>query len=74
MIDWNILGLMATAAVYTRISRDDAAEGMGVRRQEEDCLAFAARRDLTVTPTYVDNDVSANLAGLHIQRDRQTAH
>jgi len=46
-------------AIYCRISRDDAGDGLGVERQEQDCRALAARRGWTVVGTFVDNDVSA---------------
>ncbi len=46
-------------AIYCRISRDDAGDGLGVERQEQDCRALAARRGWTVVGTFVDNDYSA---------------
>lgn len=48
-----------TAAVYTRISRDDFDDGLGVARQEIDCRALAVRRGQTVQRVYSDNDISA---------------
>ena len=48
-----------TVAIYTRISRDDIGDGLGVQRQEEDCLALASRRGLHVRQVLCDNDVSA---------------
>lgn len=47
------------AAIYCRISRDEAGDGLGVARQEQDCRDLAQRRGWTVTGLYVDNDVSA---------------
>ena len=47
------------AAIYTRISRDDEGDGLGVRRQEEDCRAICERRGWTVAEVLVDSDVSA---------------
>ncbi len=52
------------AAVYVRISEDkpgeDEEEGAGVRRQEADCRALAARLGWEVAePVYVENDTSA---------------
>jgi DNA invertase Pin-like site-specific DNA recombinase len=47
------------AAIYTRISRDDLGDGLGVQRQEEDCRALAARRGWTVSRVFTDNDTSA---------------
>lgn len=46
-------------AVYTRISRDDESEGLGVARQREDCERLADLRGWTVAKIYEDNDVSA---------------
>ncbi|MDP9434341.1 MAG: recombinase family protein [Actinomycetota bacterium] len=47
------------AALYCRISRDDAGDGLGVERQEQDCRALAARRGWEVVTCFVDNDLSA---------------
>ncbi|SDN38465.1 recombinase family protein [Geodermatophilus sp. DSM 45219] len=49
---------MATA-IYTRISRDDLGDGLGVQRQEADCRALAARRGWAVSRVFTDNDTSA---------------
>jgi DNA invertase Pin-like site-specific DNA recombinase len=46
-------------AVYTRISRDDLGDGLGVRRQEEDCRTLAVRHGWTVSRVFTDNDTSA---------------
>jgi DNA invertase Pin-like site-specific DNA recombinase len=46
------------AAIYVRISEDDG-EGLGVKRQEQDGRAEAARRGWEVVGVYPDNDVSA---------------
>jgi site-specific DNA recombinase len=47
-------------AVYLRISKDRAGEELGVDRQREDCLRYVgAKKDWTITRTYMDNDVSA---------------
>lgn len=48
------------AGIYARISRDAEQEGLGVARQEEDCLALAAKGGFTVADVYVDNDISAS--------------
>lgn len=50
-----------TAAIYCRISSDDQRDGLGVKRQENDCRALAKARGWTVAPSriYVDNDLSA---------------
>lgn len=50
---------MERAVVYTRISRDAAGQQAGVRRQEDDCRALAARNGWTVTKVFLDNDTSA---------------
>ena len=61
---------MTRAAIYARISHDPKAkdtdqpsgkggDGLGVARQEQDCRELAAHLGLTVTRTYVDNDLSA---------------
>jgi site-specific DNA recombinase len=47
------------AAIYTRISRDELGDGLGVRRQETDCREVCKRQSWRVVDTYVDNDVSA---------------
>jgi site-specific DNA recombinase len=51
------------AAIYCRISRDAEQEGLGVKRQEEDCRALAERRGFTVVAVHVDNDLSASRFG-----------
>jgi len=49
------------AAIYCRISRDAEQEGLGVKRQEDDCRALVAKEGWTlVEPPYVDNDISAS--------------
>lgn len=48
------------AAIYCRISRDIAGEGLGVTRQLEDCRAFVKARDWKVVEVYTDNDISAS--------------
>lgn len=48
-----------TAAVYVRISKDEAGEHLGVDRQERACRELAAARGLTVDRVLVDNDFSA---------------
>ncbi|MFJ9176724.1 recombinase family protein [Streptomyces sp. NPDC102360] len=45
--------------IYTRIGRDDEAEGLGVVRQEEDCRLRCAARGWEVAEVYEDNDLSA---------------
>lgn len=46
-------------SIYTRISRDDLGDGLGVQRQEDDCRSLAGRRGWTVGRLFIDNDVSA---------------
>jgi site-specific DNA recombinase len=49
------------AAIYCRISRDAEQEGLGVKRQEDDCRALVEREGWAlVEPPYVDNDISAS--------------
>jgi site-specific DNA recombinase len=47
------------AAIYARISRDVAGEGLGVERQLKECRRLADQRGWTVAEEYVDNDISA---------------
>lgn len=47
------------AAIYARISLDQEGEGLGVKRQVEDCEALAATLGWKVAEVYIDNDVSA---------------
>ncbi len=54
-----VTGSTIAAVVYARISDDRSGVAAGVGRQQEDCLALAARLGLTVTAVLVDNDVSA---------------
>src|SRR5688572_7056192 len=46
-------------AVYARISQDRAGEGLGIRRQVEDCRAEAERRGWRVAEEYIDDEISA---------------
>ncbi|MFD8571406.1 recombinase family protein [Streptomyces sp. NPDC059639] len=45
--------------IYTRISRDDEGEAMGVARQQQDCERLADLRSWQAVKVYEDNDVSA---------------
>ncbi len=47
------------AAVYTRISRDYAGEGDGVRRQADAVRDLCANRGYEIVGIYEDNDISA---------------
>lgn len=47
------------AAIYTRISKDQTGEGLGVQRQLDACLALADRLGWAVVTRYDDNDLSA---------------
>ncbi|WP_328845635.1 recombinase family protein [Streptomyces sp. NBC_00258] len=51
--------MVLKVAVYTRISRDDEGDGLGVARQREDCERLAELRGWDVARVYEDNDVSA---------------
>lgn len=51
------------AAIYCRLSKDDAGDQLGVRRQERDCRALALRRGWEVVEVFVDDDVSAYVPG-----------
>ncbi|MFD9816075.1 recombinase family protein [Streptomyces sp. NPDC059080] len=45
--------------IYTRISRDDEGEALGVARQRTDCERLADLRTWQAVKVYEDNDVSA---------------
>lgn len=47
------------AGIYTRISRDEAGDGLGVARQQKDSQELATRKGWQVVEVYEDNDVSA---------------
>ena len=47
------------AGIYTRISEDREAEGLGVKRQLKDCEALATGRGWEIAERYSDNDISA---------------
>lgn len=51
---------MSTAAIYTRISRDDTHEAKGVERQEADCRELGAKLGLHVVQVFTDNDRGAS--------------
>ena len=46
-------------AIYCRISRDDLGDGLGVKRQEDDCRRLAEVRGWDEPQVFVDNDFSA---------------
>lgn len=48
------------AAIYTRISRDEAGTGQKVEDQEADCRALAERMGLEVVEVFTDNDIQAS--------------
>jgi site-specific DNA recombinase len=50
---------MEATGIYIRISSDRGGTRAGVRRQLEDCQAWAERHGVTVAEVYEDNDVSA---------------
>lgn len=45
--------------IYTRISRDDEGDALGVARQQQDCERLADLRSWQTVKVYEDNDVSA---------------
>ncbi|MFE1198623.1 recombinase family protein [Streptomyces olivaceoviridis] len=45
--------------IYTRISRDDEGDALGVARQQQDCERLADLRSWQAVKAYEDNDVSA---------------
>ncbi|NNN31299.1 recombinase family protein [Streptomyces sp. S3(2020)] len=45
--------------IYTRISRDDEGDALGVARQRDDCERLADLRSWQAVKVYEDNDVSA---------------
>ena len=47
------------AGIYCRISIDGTADGLGVKRQQADCEALAARKGWGIAGVYVDNDAGA---------------
>ena len=51
------------AAIYTRISKDDRGDQLGVMRQEKDCRAPAERKGWPVVQVFRDDDVSAFVPG-----------
>lgn len=48
------------AGIYTRISRDDDLDRLGVQRQEEDCRRLVDTRGWTLLGVYEDNDLSGS--------------
>ncbi len=52
--------MVTRAAIYTRISRDDAGDRLGVERQRQDLLREAERRGAEVILDLEDNDLSGS--------------
>jgi site-specific DNA recombinase len=50
------------AAIYARISRDEAGTGQKVEDQEKDCRELAERLGLDVVEVFTDNDIAATRA------------
>lgn len=50
---------IVTAVIYTRISKDERDDRLGVDRQERQCRELAELEGLDVADVLVDNDVSA---------------
>lgn len=57
-------GEKISAAIYTRISSDPNGDGLGIKRQREDCLELVRDRGYRLFGIYEDNDVSA-FSGKH---------
>lgn len=53
-------GATQRAAIYTRISKDLTAEGLGVARQLKDCRALVATQGWKIVEEFEDNDISAS--------------
>lgn len=53
------MGTKTRAALYLRISKDDAQTGLAVERQREECVRIIEREDFDLVETYKDNGVSA---------------
>lgn len=51
--------MVTAAAIYARISSDPTGEQLGVKRQVDDCRAFASQRGWPVAEVYIDDDRSA---------------
>jgi site-specific DNA recombinase len=51
------------AAIYCRISRDEAGTGQKVEDQETECRELAERMGLTVVEVFTDNDIQATRSG-----------
>lgn len=61
------------AAVYTRISRDEAGDGLGIERQEQDCRRPCDQRGWSVATHLSDNDFSASTGRLRPAYQRLTS-
>jgi DNA invertase Pin-like site-specific DNA recombinase len=48
------------AAIYLRISEDDARDGLAIERQRQDCEAIVRARGWSVAGVYVDQGISAS--------------
>ncbi len=59
--------------IYARISQDRDGDGLGVKRQLQDCRADALRRGWTVAEEYVDDDISAYAGKLRPAYERMVA-
>jgi site-specific DNA recombinase len=51
---------MTRAVIYTRISRDDEGDALGVKRQERDCRQLADTKGYEIADVLSDNDISSN--------------
>jgi len=67
------MAIAKAAAIYTRISQDDAGLGLGVQRQESACRELAAKRGWEVAEVYQDNDLSAYKGSRRPEYERMLA-
>lgn len=65
---------MSGAVVYLRISQDRTGQQAGIQRQQEDCLALAARLGITDPLVFIDNDVSTFDGGRRPGYDAMATH
>lgn len=53
---------MKQCVIYTRVSSDEQVNGMSLDFQQEDCLAYARNRDMTVALVFEERGESAKFA------------
>lgn len=64
---------MRSAAIYARISKDRDGSENGVRRQVDECMSWAKAHHVTVSETYIDNDISATSGKRRPEYERMCA-